>query len=74
MLIFFPLIALIVIAYLYRDDLGPRALVAYGIVWTVCLAITLAADFSPGVFVVLQCLLAIAMLIHVGANPDIPLR
>lgn len=71
MLILSPLIALIVIGYIYREDLGARALAAYGMAWSLGLVAVLGFDVSPGFFVVLQCLLAVAMLIHVRANPEV---
>lgn len=71
MLIFFPLVALLVIGGLYRDDLGLRAIFGYAAIWLVGLAVLFVFDLSPGFFVVLQCLLAVAMLIHVRANPQI---
>lgn len=71
MLIFFPLVALLVIGGLYRDDLGLRAIFSYAAIWIVGLAVVLGFALSPGYFVVLQCFLAVAMLIHVRANPRI---
>ncbi len=71
MLIFFPLVALLVIGGLYRDELGLRAIFSYAGIWLVGLAVVLLFDLSPGYFVVLQCLLAVAMLVHVRANPQI---
>jgi hypothetical protein len=71
-LLFFPLIALVVISWLYREDLGVRAIAVYGGLWLLGLAVVLALNLSPGVFVVVQCVIAIAMLIHVRANPDVP--
>jgi hypothetical protein len=70
----FPLLAVIVIAFIYRGDLGARALLAYGGIWCVGLTLVLSLDLSPGIFVALQCALAIAMLIHVRANPNLPFR
>jgi hypothetical protein len=69
-----PLIAIIVIAFVYRSELGTRALLVYGGAWATGFAIVISLDLSPGIFVAFQCALAIAMLIHVRANPDIPLR
>jgi hypothetical protein len=74
MLILFPLVAVIVIALIYRGDLSARALIIYGSIWIVGLALVVGLSLSPGIFAALQCALAIAMLIHVRANPDIPLR
>jgi hypothetical protein len=74
MLALFPVFAVIVIALIYRGDLGPRALMIYGIIWGIGLAVAAGLDLSPGIFAAFQCMLAIAMLIHVGANPNIPLR
>jgi hypothetical protein len=71
-LLFFPLIAIVVISWLYREDLGLRALAVYGGLWLLGLAIVLTIHLSPGVFVVVQCVIAVAMLIHVRANPDVP--
>lgn len=71
MLIFFPLIALMVIGYIYREDLSRRARMSYVILWLCGLAVVLTLGLSPGYFVVLQCLLAIAMLIQVRANPEV---
>jgi hypothetical protein len=71
-LLFLPFIAMAVIGWLYRDDLGGRALVVYGGLWLLGLAVVLLFNLSPGVFVVVQCVLAVAMLIHVRANPDVP--
>lgn len=71
MLIFSPLISLVVIGYIYREDLGARALGLYGVLWSLGLVTVLGLDLSPGFFVVLQCVLAVAMLIHVRANPEV---
>ena len=71
-LLFFPLIALVVIGWLYREDLGARSLAVYGGLWILGLALVLTLNLSPGVFVVVQCAIAVAMLIHVRANPDVP--
>lgn len=72
LVLLFSLIALLVIAYVYREDLGLRGMLVYASIWTVGLCAMLLLDLSPGVFVALQCLLAIAILIQVGANPDVP--
>ena len=72
MVILFPLAAILVIGFFFRHDLGVRALAIYGCFWAVGLATVLLLGLSPGVFVAVQCLLAIAMLIHVGVNPDVP--
>jgi len=72
MLILFPLSALLVIAFLFRSDLGLRALLVYAGIWGAGLAAIFLLGISPGYFVAIQCLLAIAMLIHVGVNPDVP--
>ena len=71
-LLFVPLIAIVVISWLYRDDLGVRALAIYSGLWLLGLAVVLVINLSPGVFVVVQCAIAVAMLIHVRANPDLP--
>ena len=71
-LLFFPLIAIGVISWLYREDLGVRELAVYGGLWLLGLAVVLIFNLSPGVFVVVQCVIAVAMLIHVRANPDWP--
>ncbi len=71
-LMLFPLLVIVVIAWLYRDDLGVRALAIYGGLWLLGLAAVLVFKLSPGVFVVVQCALAVALLIHVRANPDVP--
>ena len=60
------------ISWLYRDDLGVRALAVYASLWIVGLGVVLIFNLSPGVFVVVQCVIAVAMLIHVRANPDVP--
>ncbi len=72
MLILFPLSAILVIGYLFRSDLGARALMIYGVIWGAGLGTVQLLGVSPGYFVALQCLLAIAMLIHAGVNPDVP--
>ena len=74
MILFFPFVALVVISFLYREDLGLRALLVYWGIWVVGLVVMLVFHLSLGVLLVLQCILAIAMLIHVRANPEIPLR
>jgi hypothetical protein len=71
-LLFFPLIAIVVISWLYREDLGVRALAVYSGLWLLGLAVVLIFNLSPGVFVVVQCVIAVVMLIHVRANPDVP--
>ena len=71
-LLVFPLIALVVIAWIFRDELGLRALAVYGMLWLAGLTVVLVFALSPGVFVVIQCAIAVAMLIHVRANPDVP--
>jgi hypothetical protein len=71
-LLFFPLIAIVVISWLYREDIGVRALAVYAGLWLLGLAVVLLFNLSPGVFVVVQCVIAVAMLIHVRANPDVP--
>jgi hypothetical protein len=71
-LLVFPLIGIVVISWLYREDLGVRALGVYGGLWLLGLAVVLILNLSPGVFVVVQCVIAVAMLIHVRANPDVP--
>jgi hypothetical protein len=70
-LILFPLIALLVIGILYRDDLSMRAIIIYAAIWAAGLAAVFVLDLSPGYFIVLECLLAITMLIHVRANPQL---
>lgn len=72
MLILTPLFALLVIGALFRHDLGVRALLIYGALWAVGLGVMLVFTLSPGVFVAVQCFLAIAMLIHAGVNPEVP--
>ena len=72
MIILFPLAALLVIGFFFRHDLGVRALAIYGCLWAVGFATVWLLALSPGVFVAVQCILAIAMLIHVGVNPDVP--
>ena len=69
MLIGFPLIALLVIGYIYRDDFGGRSLLTYALLWIGGLATVWGLGWSPGVFVVVQCLLAVAMLIQARVNP-----
>lgn len=71
MIVFFPLAVLLAVAYLYRDELGLRASLAYAGLWGASLAICLLFDLSPGIFTALQCGLAVAMLIHVRANPQL---
>ena len=71
MLILFPLIALVVIGILYREDLSRRAIITYAAIWVAGLAIVFISDMSPGYFIVMQCLLAITMLIQVRANPQL---
>jgi hypothetical protein len=71
-LLFFPLIAIVVISWQYREDLGGGALAVYAGLWLLGLAVVLLFNLSPGVFVVVQCVMAVAMLIHVRANPDVP--
>lgn len=64
-----PLAALLAISFLYRADLGARALAVYALLWVAALALCLVLSLSPGVFTALQCALAVALLIHVRANP-----
>lgn len=71
-IILFPFSAILVIAFLFRHDLGVRALLIYGGIWILGLATVLLFGLSPGVFVAAQCLLAIVMLLHVGVNPEVP--
>ena len=68
---FVPLAALIVISFLYRHDLGAKALLVYGSLWLGGLITAISLHLAPGFFVAFQALLAISMLIHVGANPKI---
>jgi hypothetical protein len=70
----FPFFAIIVVSFLYREDLGVRALIIYASLWSAAFAIVIVARLSPGIFGAAECAIAIAMLIHVRANPDIPLR
>lgn len=72
-----PLLLLIpigVIAFLYRADLGAKGLLAYGAILACGALAVLVFGVPPMAFHVMQCLLAIAMLIHVRANPPIPKR
>lgn len=69
MMILFPLAALIAVAFIYREDLRFRALAIYFSLWCAGLVLVLVFGLSPGVFVAIQCALAVTMLIHVRANP-----
>jgi hypothetical protein len=71
MIIFIPLAVLVAVSLLYRDELSGRALIVYWALWLIALIIVLGFGFSPGIFVAVQCALAVAMLIHVRANPQI---
>ena len=71
MIIIVPLAVLIAVSYLFRDDLGLRALLTYFALWITGLIVVLVLGLSPGVFTAIQCALAIAMLIHIRANPQI---
>jgi hypothetical protein len=68
---FLPFFALIMISWLYRDELMVRALVIYWSLWLVCLLVMISAKFHPGIFTAVQSALAISMLVHVRANPSI---
>lgn len=68
---FLPFFALIMISWLYRDELMGRALVIYWSLWLVCLLVMISAKFHPGVFTAVQSALAISMLVHVRATPSI---
>ena len=71
MLLIVPLATLIVASYIYRAELGARALIIYGLLWSAALAVVFALSLSPGIFAAIQCVLAIAILIQVRANPRI---
>lgn len=69
-----PLIAVVVIAVIYREELGLRSLLIYGGVSVAAILAVFTLSLSPGIFIAVECGVAIAMLIHVRANPNIPLR
>jgi hypothetical protein len=71
MIILLPLIVLVAVSLLYHDELGARSLIAYWSLWLIGLTIVLGFRLSPGIFVATQCALAVAMLIHVRANPQL---
>lgn len=71
MMIVFPLAAMIAVSMLYRDELGARALIIYWAIWVFALLIVLGFQLSLGVFVAAECALAVALLIHVRANPQL---
>jgi hypothetical protein len=68
---FIPLATLIVVSLLYRHDLGAKALLVYFSLWLGGLIAAVSFKLVPGYFVAFQCLLAISMLIHVRANPEV---
>ena len=68
---FLPFFALVMISWLYRDELMGRALVIYWSLWLACLLVMISANIHPGGFTATQSALAISMLIHVRANPSI---
>jgi hypothetical protein len=68
----FPFFALVVISWLFRDELGGRTLAVYWSLWMVCLLVIVATHLHPGFFIAAQSGLAIAMLIQLRVNPDVP--
>lgn len=66
---YFPFVALVVVGYLYRHDLGIRSLLIYFGIWAAGLSLAVMFSAPPGFFIAGQCLVVIAMLIHAGANP-----
>lgn len=71
MIVFVPLAALLAVSYLYREDLGVRALVIYFLLWVIGVVVMFAFQLSPGIFTAWECSLVIAMLIQVRANPKL---
>ena len=69
---FFPFFAPVVISWLYRDELGGRVLAIYWSLWAVSLVVIFFARLHPGFFIAAQSALAIAMLIQLRVNPEVP--
>jgi hypothetical protein len=69
---FVPFFALVAISWLYRDELGGRALAVYWGLWLVGLLVIFFARLHPGFFIAAQSALAIAMLIQLRVNPEVP--
>lgn len=70
-MLYFTSAALLVISFLFRHDLGLKALLAYWGAWAIGLAVILGFALSPGYFIAFQAMLAIAMLIQLRINPQI---
>jgi len=70
----FLLLPLAVISWLYRHELGMRALGIYWGLWALGLTVSIVSGVHPGFFIGFECLLTVAMLIHLGVNPIVPLR
>ena len=68
----FPFCACAVISWLYREELSARALMIYWGLWLSGLTVILIAKIQPGFFAAFQCVLAIAMLIQLRVNPEVP--
>ncbi|MBC7365430.1 MAG: hypothetical protein H7343_01245 [Undibacterium sp.] len=69
---FFLFIPMAVISWIYRHELGMCALVIYWGLWVIGLITTIQSAVHLGFFVGFECLLAVAMLIHLGVNPIVP--
>ena len=69
---FFPFFALVVISWLYSDELGGRALAAYWGLWSLSLLLIFATRLHPGFFIAAQSGLAIGMLIQLRVNSEVP--
>ena len=71
-MVVFLFIPLAVISWIYRHELGRRALGIYWALWALGLITTLLSAVHPGFFVGLECLLTVEMLIQLGVNPIVP--
>jgi hypothetical protein len=70
-MVYFPFAALLVISVIYRSDLGLKALVSYWSIWAAGLLVIIVFSISPGFFVAIQAVLAVAMLIQLRVNPQL---
>ena len=68
----FPFFAFAVISWLYRDELSARSLLIYWGLWLSGLTVIFLTKIHPGFFAAFQCVLAIAMLIQLRVNPEVP--
>ena len=68
----FLFIPMAVISWIYRHELGMRALGIYWGLWALGLITTLLSAVHQGFFIGFECLLTVAMLVQLGVNPIVP--